>query len=190
MMDKLWYLVGALRDGSVYYDKKSRNYIVVWYQKDPSWLQMLLNFILEMFPETTKKKLKVEEYKKFQYRLRLRGKGYYLIFKKYLSKRPERPAEIASFIGGFFDAEGDVVPHQLSIGISQKDVNVLQWMKSVLYNVFDIKATGPYLVDKRSNTWRIVISQKRSLRRFLSHIPSYNSSKLKKLKKLALFLDS
>nr|KXH71024.1 MAG: hypothetical protein AM324_09295 [Candidatus Thorarchaeota archaeon SMTZ1-83] len=37
--ESLGYLLGAIRDGSVFYDKASRNYFTMYYQKHREWLE-------------------------------------------------------------------------------------------------------------------------------------------------------
>ena len=74
----LAYLVGALRDGSVYYYKRNRSYYTLFYQKEKSWL---INSIGKRISHLFNVHYTIDEYKKEHYRLRISNKCIYELFR-------------------------------------------------------------------------------------------------------------
>jgi hypothetical protein len=74
----LAYLVGALRDGSVFYNRASRNYTIVWYEKSHRWLE---DSIAKRVKKTFGKNACVSEYKPGQFRARFYSMEALEVFK-------------------------------------------------------------------------------------------------------------
>ena len=185
MNNDLAYLVGALRDGSVYYYKGNRSYYTIFYQKDKTWLENSIgNRIKSLFNVN----YTIDEYKKEHYRLRISNKSIYELWQNEYKFPKEGkgqddwliPEKIMNgtldekimFIRGFFDTEGDCSPKSSKspyIGISQKNKEVLEQMKG-LFDEVGINTTKVHLIDKKSNTHRIAISDKVSIKLFIEII--------------------
>ncbi|MHA1401238.1 MAG: LAGLIDADG family homing endonuclease [Candidatus Heimdallarchaeaceae archaeon] len=195
----LAYLVGALRDGSVYHYKKNRSYYTLFYQQHRSWLE-------ESIGERIKRlfgiKYLIDEYKLGHYRLRISNKRLYELWKNEF-KFPEEgetqanwlvPKQIlqgtieekAAFLRGFFDTEGDVSPESSStfyVGISQKNSTVLLQLRELI-NELGIRTTIPHIIDQKSQTYRISITGKEEIRKFAEVISSEHPVKCKKIKQM------
>ena len=178
----LFYLVGALRDGSIHYDKASRNYCVVWYSKYPDYLQRYIEpRVMAVFG----KKPYFDEYKSGHYRLRMTGKSFYDFLKLTFGFPPQgvgqekwgvsqvlndaTPEQKHSYIRGMFDAEGDVSKVNRYIEVSQKNTAILGWIISELNSV-GVKTGSIVIADKKTNTHKFVIAQKASIAKFASVI--------------------
>ena len=144
----LAYLVGTLRDGSVFYDKAGRNYRSMWYEDNPKWLQSsVAALVVRVFDKAPR----LEEYKTGHYRSVLYSKKAYDVFTgdfgfvspqiKWGTPKPVREGSkeyVASYIAGFFDAEGDVSVGNYVVGISQKNYESLEFIRD-------------WLIHRRSN---------------------------------------
>jgi len=199
---ELLYLLAALRDGSVYYDKAARNYVVAFYQKNREWLEETLR---PMITIAFHKKPMIDEYKPGHYRLRIYSKNVYDLIKRVYGfpedhcgqafwgvpekLRSLNPEDLIPFIRGFFDAEGDVGLSEKSpyIGFSQKNREVLLFLKENLERL-DIKTGDVHLIDLRSHTYRFVIASKEGLKRFIKLIGSLHPEKIVKLHRLGRIL--
>ncbi len=175
MKKDLAYLVGALRDGSVLYDKNSRNYKTIWYEKSRDWL---FNSIIKKAVAVFKKNPRLDEYKKGHYRVVLSSQKIYdMIRNDYDFIAPQEnwctpksikdasQEVIASYIAGFFDAEGDINPKKYMLGFSQKNYESLEFIREWL-NKNSIKTSKIFIADKKSNTWRFYITSKENFEKF------------------------
>lgn len=72
------YLVGALRNGSVFYDKASRNYFTMFYQKYREWLE---DSIWRRIKKEFDVHFRIEEYTPRHFRLKLSSKEMYTMWK-------------------------------------------------------------------------------------------------------------
>ena len=72
----LYYLVGALRDGSIYKYEKSRNYYVTWYSSNKAYLRRV---ICRKLRELGISRCNPYMYKPRQYRIRISSKKLYEI---------------------------------------------------------------------------------------------------------------
>ena len=176
--EDLFYLIGALRDGSVHYDKASRNYYTVWYSNDMEYLRAaILPRVLKVF----NKNAKVYEYKKGHFRVRIAGKTIHNFIKECFEFPEDGVGQIVwgvpemlenansnykrAYIRGMFDAEGDVSPNNRYVEVSQQNTEILKWIKTVLSSL-DIPSGNVVIADKKSSTYKIVVASKRGLANF------------------------
>lgn len=202
--ESLAYLTGAMRDGSVFYDKGSRNYFTMFYQKFRNWL---VNSISTRTRKLFQKPGKVEQYKSGHFRLKISSKKLYLMWKQRFGfpedgkgqgswNVPQEiksadPATKASYIRGVFDTEGDVSPHSSKsfyAGISQKNRTFIEEIRGLLKDL-DIHPGKTHVIDKKSGTLRIAISEKKSLLRFIKIIKSEHPVKRKDLQRIQSLLE-
>lgn len=198
------YLVGALRDGSVFYDKGSRNYFTIFYQKHREWLETSIGTRLKML---FNRHFRIEEYTPGHYRLKLSSKKIYTMWKEQFSFPEDGqgqgswnvPEEIkrdtihvkACYIRGVFDTEGDVSPTSSKtpyVGISQKNEVFLTELKDILCEM-DIHAGKIHIIDAKSDTLRFAISDRLSLQRFIMLIGSEHPVKARDLYRIRSLLD-
>ena len=184
------YLVGALRDGSVFYDKANRTYKSVWYQKDPLWL---LHSIQTRVHKTFGKKIQPKEYKKGQYQALLCSKKAFLLFKNeydFVSPqinwntptviRQAQDKTIAAYIAGFFDAEGDISVENYVVGFSQKNREPLQFIRDWLQSK-GVICSEIFCADKKSETLRFYITSRKNHYRFNQLVPFEHPDKRRRL---------
>jgi intein-encoded DNA endonuclease-like protein len=198
------YLVGALRDGSVFYDKASRNYFTMYYQKYREWLE---DSIGPRLKKEFNRPFRIEEYTPGHYRLKLSSKEMYTMWKERFSFPEDGkgqgswtvPEEIkesnthvkACYIRGVFDTEGDVSPVSSKtpyVGISQKNEPFLQELTDMLSEM-DIHAGKIHIIDEKSGTQRFAISERTSLERFITIIGSEHPVKSKDLYRIRSLLN-
>ncbi|GBC70351.1 hypothetical protein HRbin02_00117 [Candidatus Calditenuaceae archaeon HR02] len=199
---ELLYLLGALRDGSVYNDKAARNYVIVYYQKSYRWLEEVLKpMITKIFCKTPI----IDEYKPGHYRLRIYSKRVYHLIKDHYEfpndhrgqefwRVPHRlrglkPKALIPFIQGFFDAEGDIRVNKRSpyLGFSQKNQDVLLFIKGNLRRL-GIDTGEIHLIDSRSRVYRFVIASKLGILRYIGLVGSSHPEKVTKLRGLGHIL--
>ena len=200
----LAYLIGALRDGSVYYYKGNRSYYTLFYQKYREWLE---NSIGKRINRSFKVGFRIDEYKEGHFRLRISNKKFYdlcrneydfpmegesqltwLIPKKIMNGSLKEKIE---FIRGFFDTEGDCSPKTSKgfyLGLSQKNRQALAQLKTLLAEV-GINTTEIHLIDKKSNTYRIAISYKEGIKRFIEKIGVEHPLKRNKINEMKQLID-
>ena len=194
----LFYLAGALRDGSVHYDKASRNYTIVWYSKDKSYLA---KSIAKKVARSFGKKADVYEYKRGQYRVKIGSMEIYDTIKQTFDFPDEGIGQVAwgasnklrttrrelkyAYIRGMFDAEGDVSVRNRYLEVSQKNTEILKWIKDELQSS-KINSGGIVLADRKSSTYKIVISAKKSVRLFKDKIGFEMERKRRMLERLCL----
>ncbi len=173
---QLFYLIGALRDGSVY--KYNRNYTVVWYSSSREYLE---NEIMERLGALGYKS-RLDEYKDHHYRVRVFSRKLYKIVVEEFEhpirtsrKRapwytPRRvvisPIKLQiEYLKGFVDAEGSIIRSRKGnqIDISQQIKEPLEHISTLLNNI-GIKTTGIYRGP--DNVWRLRIASKKALTRF------------------------
>lgn len=71
------YLLGALRDGSVYHDHASRNYVTVFYQKHRTWLEKsIAKRLIKLFGVNCQ----IGKYKPGHWRARVYSKKLYTLW--------------------------------------------------------------------------------------------------------------
>ena len=188
----LAYLVGALRDGSVYYDK-SRNYKIIWYENNKEWLQ---KSIAERVFRVFGKYPRIDEYKKGHYRAVLSSKDAFQTIKKdYGFIAPQvkwdtpikitksSDAIVSKYIAGYFDAEGDVNPKKYMIGISQKNKDSLDFIRRWL-NSKGIKTSKIFIADKRSITNRFYMTSRKNISNFQNLVKFEHPEKIMRLELL------
>jgi hypothetical protein len=202
--ESLGYLLGAMRDGSVYYDKASRNYFTMYYQKHREWLEDSISPRMEKLFE---KKGKIEEYTPGHFRLKVSSKDLYEMWKQDYGFPKDGegqgswniPSDIksanshvkASYIRGVFDTEGDVSPRSSKtayVGISQKNRTFLEETRRFLSDL-DIHPGKTHVIDEKSGTLRMAISDKKSLLRFIKIIDSEHPVKRRDLQRIRSLLD-
>ena len=188
MKTDLAYLVGALRDGSVYYDK-SRNYKVIWYENNRLWLE---NSISKRVCAIFGKKPILDEYKTNHFRVVLCSRNAYNIIKsefefvapqeKWNTPKPIKESSddiIATYVAGFFDAEGDVNCKKYMIGFSQKNMETLEFIKDWL-NRNSIKTSKIFVADKESGTKRFYMTSKENFHKFRELVKFEHPDKVKR----------
>ena len=202
--ESLGYLLGAMRDGSVYYDKASRNYFTMYYQKHREWLEDSISPRMEKLFD---KKGKIEEYTPGHFRLKVSSKDLYEMWKQDYGFPEDGkgqgswnvPSDIksanshvkASYIRGVFDTEGDVSPRSSKtayVGISQKNRTFLEETRRFLSDL-DIHPGKTHVIDEKSGTLRMAISEKKSLLRFIKIIDSEHPVKRRDLQRIRSLLD-
>ncbi len=172
------YLVGALRDGSVYRYERNRSYYVIWYSSDRQYLE---NEVCSRIRKIGYNCGKVYMYKKSQYRVRISSKSLFeTITKKYghpgktngsitwYTPEPIKKAEFfeqIEYVKGFVDAEGSVIASNkgIQIDVSQKIIEPLEFLKKIMEQT-GIETTGIY--KGKDNVWRLRISSKKSIIKF------------------------
>ena len=183
----LAYLVGALRDGSVFYEKSSRNYIAVWYEEDKRWLKESISKRLNKLFGKPGWLLK---YKQKHHRIRFSSKLVHNMLinefdfispQKYWSTpkiiKHANKDIIKNYIAGFFDAEGDISIKDKSLGFSQKNKESLKFIRNWLINN-KIECSKIFIADKKSETNRFYISKINNLLIFRRLIPFEHPDKL------------
>lgn len=190
MDESLAYLIGALRDGSIFYDSASRNYKIIWYQKVLSWLE---NSIAPRVEAVFERKPRIEQYKPGHFRLLLSSKQIHDMFiEEYGFVSPqelwETPVKIrnandkiiASYVAGFFDAEGDVNVKDYVAGFSQKNRESLVFIRNWL-NKKGVTTGAIFDADKKSGTLRFFITSKNNFKKFRKLVPFEHPDKIIKL---------
>jgi intein-encoded DNA endonuclease-like protein len=185
------YLVGALRDGSVFHYR--RNYTCVWYETSYNFLRRSIGSRLE---KIFGKKPKLLEYKPGQWRIRTYSqKAHDLFVNEFGFKSPQefwgtpKPVKlwngplIASYVAGFFDAEGDVSKKEALVGFSQKNVESLEFIKNWLEK-HGIRTSRIVVADKKSQTMRFYISSRREVEKFRRLVPFEHPEKISLLKRV------
>ena len=194
-MDDILYLIGALRDGSVYKDVAARNYVVAYYQKNREWLENSVGKRIKRLGF----KYRIDEPRSGQFRLRVYSKKLYNAIRELFEFPPEGkgqedwgvpemlkklpPFLLTSFIKGLFDAEGDISPKSsksLYIGISQKNKELLEFVKNILEKL-GIKTGEIHLIDSRTKTLRLAIGSYESIIRFIKLIGCEHPDKKSRL---------
>ncbi len=202
--ESLAYLLGALRDGSVFYDKASRNYFTMYYQKYREWLETSISPRMERLFE---KKGKIEEYTPGHFRLKISSKRLYEMWKHDYGFPEDglgqgswnTPSQIKSatshakalYIRGVFDTEGDVSPLSSKwcyVGISQKNRTFLHEIRRFLSDL-GIHAGKIHVIDTKSGTLRIAVSDSSSLLRFITIIGSEHPDKRHNLRRIQNLLE-
>ena len=176
--EDLFYLIGALRDGSVHYDIASRNYYTVWYSSNEEYLRLsIIPRVLKVF----NKNADVYEYKKGHFRVRIAGKAIHDFIKEHFEFPMDGIGQIAwgvsdalektavnfkcAYIRGMFDAEGDVSLTNRYAEVSQQNTEILEWIKKILSSL-DIQTGKVVIADKKSLTYKLVVASKRGLINF------------------------
>lgn len=202
--ESLAYLLGAMRDGSVYYDKASRNYFTMYYQKHREWLEDSISPRMEKLFD---KEGKIEEYKSGHFRLKVSSKELYEMWKQDYDFPPDGegqgswniPEDIktasthakASYIRGVFDTEGDVSPissKSCYVGISQKNETFIEEVRGLLEDL-DIHPGKTHIIDAKSGTLRIAVSEPKSLLRFIMIIDSEHPDKHTNLRRVRSLME-
>ena len=174
----LAYLVGALRDGSVFYDRAARNYNVIWYSKFKEYLESSIKPRAERSFDKTGR---LEMYKPGHWRYKLSGLSTY----NYIRSTFEFPSSPLGqvvwntpsaikdagqeakiyFLKGVFDAEGDVSLPNKYVEVSQKNTDLLWWAKRTLAKL-GIPGGRVVVADRDSMTCKIVVASKSGVRDF------------------------
>jgi intein-encoded DNA endonuclease-like protein len=193
--EALFYLVGALRDGSVY--RYSRNYYIIWYSSNKAYLERVIIPRLKILGFDN---AKVYQYKKRAYRVRVSSKQLYhkLVHDfghptntnsrkvPWPTPKAVKEAPLAlqiEYVKGFVDAEGSVIKSSkgIQVDVSQQIREPLEFLAQVLERL-GVKVTGIYLGS--DGVWRLRIASLASLRRFAQHIGFRHPCKSRRLKKL------
>ncbi len=185
---KLAYLVGALRDGSIFYYERGRNYTCVWYESSRRWLQ---SSICPRLKEVFGTNAKLLEYKPGQIRARIYSKEAFECFKNvYGYRSPQKnwgtqeivraadDSVISLYIAGFFDAEGDISQKDAVLGFSQKNYESLDFIRDWLAR-HGLKPSKIFIADKKSHTLRFYISSRNELGLFKKLVPFEHPDKAK-----------
>ncbi len=194
---EVFYLAGALRDGSVYKYEKSRNYNVIWYSSNKAFLEKVICRKLKKIGFT---KCAPYMYKKGHYRVRIYSKDLYDIMvnvfehpintkgRKASWPTPkvvrEAPIEYQlEYIKGFVDAEGSIIKSDkgIQIDISQIIREPLEFIRDVLL-LIGIKVSRIYLGSE--NVWRLRIASKESVLKFSEYIGFRHPCKRRRLSNL------
>lgn len=180
----LAYIMGALRDGSVY-TSRGKHWIRIYDTSDAMWIKTVNKIFKQIFD--TELHLRSQKKINAAY-LDVSSKPLFHLFKilfngKQIHKDvPEiiktSPIEIKkAYIEGFFDAEGHV-PHnntkRYQIDFSQKDIKSLEFVKDVLENI-GIKCG-------KISTNRLPIYGKDNIRKFYSTLNLLNLERSKRIR--------
>ena len=176
--EKLWYLVGALGDGSLYMD--GDKYVIEYGQKDVLWLEIAIKMRIEALGY----KPYLVKHKGGKYhKLKVYSKALYQILKS-LNNNDIANISInhfVSYLRGFFDAEGTITKQdskRIYARISQKNRELLYKISLRLRSELGINATDPFINDK-AGVYVIQIPNYH-LDRFISIIKPCHPSKITK----------
>ncbi len=156
--EDLGYILGAIRDGGIHYDKKSQAYKVHFAQKDKTYLETeivpRLDRLFGIQPGITRRKDGVHQ-------IQVASKPLYLFFSTICNMKevqqywetpnPLRGAPrnvLKAYIRGFHDAEGSS-DHIFHSWYREGECEPLQFISTVLNTTFGIK-TSPPLKHKMS----------------------------------------
>ena len=187
-----YYLAGALKDGSIYYYGRTRNYYIIWYSKS---FEYLTDVICGKLQRIGFERCQPYRYKKKNYRVRISSKKLYEVFiiqfdhsvnkcmNKWEVPNALRKADLdrrLEYVKGFADAEGSVIESSkgVQIDISQKCREALEFLKEVLEKL-GIRVTGIYL--GKDNVWRLRIASYESIIKFNSVVGFSHPDKKGKL---------
>jgi len=195
--EETFYLVGALRDGSVYKYEKTRNYCIVWYSANKAFLERVICSKLKKLGFA---KCKPYMYKQNHYRVRIYSKKLYDVMVKTFEhpvnndgrKIPWPTPKIIKeaplryqleYVKGFVDAEGSIIRSDkgVQIDISQMIKEPLEFIKHVL-SLTGISVTGIYLGS--DNVWRLRIASKDGILKFHAFIGFRHPCKRRRLMEL------
>lgn len=192
--EDLFYLVGALRDGSVFYDKAAKSYQVVWYSNNGNYMK---NSITDRVLKVFNKDARIYEYKTNQFRVRITSKAGYLLIKDVFEFPKDGIGQMSwgtsealsnadiklkcAYIRGMFDAEGDVSLRNRYVEVSQKNTEILGWIKNE-FKMLDINTGKIVIADKKTLTYKIVIAGKADVANFREKINFEHPIKRKLLK--------
>jgi intein-encoded DNA endonuclease-like protein len=197
---ELFYLLGALRDGSVlrYGDKQGKiHHYVTFYSKDVEWLNFISKQLKKLFEEKQtfckprtgtpylriySKKIAVWMHEEFQHPLtsQITWRTPKVIMKS------ENDEMIRWYIAGFWDAEGgyDIRTHQIRFHLSWNGLECppLQDMKALLGRLGICTGNVGMYENKNGNYPRFVLRiSKKDNEKFLKVIPISNPSKKLKI---------
>ena len=191
----LFYLIGLLRDGSVY--RYKRNYTIVWYSNNKEFLKKEVCTRLQQLG--IKKSCEPYRYKEGHYRVRIYSKTLYNIIvidfehpinvgrktRQFPWKTPTKvklaPLELQTqYVKGFIDAEGSVIVSKtgIQIDISQSTRESLEFIREILIKL-GIIPSGIY--KGQDGIWRLRIASKNSLLNFVRLVSFRHPSKKEKL---------
>ncbi len=196
----LAYLLGALRDGTVtrYKEKNKTHSHVTFYSKDIEWLTYLQKLFNKVFQE----ELKVNKPKGGTAYIRKYSKELVNLLEKRFQHpvgkqiKWETPDSLlkssnkkiwASYISGFFDAEGGTIPGRQIIFYLSGDGErcpVLEDIKKKLKSMFDIDSGKVRGYENKNGVYPrfcLRIASKRSRALFCEHIKLHNPSKIIRL---------
>lgn len=193
---KIFYLIGALRDGCL-----TTGWTIKYKQKVRGWLSVIiLPIINEIFKLNLTEKciyLQKEEGKTEVWYLAFRNKRVWNELNSIKNGEPKTNEEKKFYIMGFWDADGGCpkFPEKNKknyIKFTQKDRDSLEKIKDTLEVDFGINC-GNIIISEKKNTgniWRLVITNKDSMIKFCNKIGSLHPEKKLRLKKIRRLLDS
>lgn len=188
--EKLAYLLGALRDGGIgtYIGYRKKDYRIYVSQYKPfaeDWLETIKGFFIDLFNKHVTGPIKgvlsisnKELFKFFELEC-----GVYPNGKKWLTPQwiyyASKDVKIA-YVKGVFDADGSIFRKRkfYEIQISQGSKKFLEEIRNILYE-FDIKSS----VCKSKDIFKIDISAKTRVKKFITKIGSLHPNHLLKIEK-------
>jgi hypothetical protein len=193
-MDKLAYLLGALRDATTDI-RVGKNYEVKIGQKDVSWLQFLQSIFKELFDYGGN----ITPHGEYSI-LRITTKAVVLrIVEVSEIEVPQGSWETPSivhtlpeasqidYVRGFWDAEGGLpkTTKQTYISFDQKNRPALEFIRNILTN----KVYHPTKITLTGKCWQFRLTRKKELARYFQEIGTCHSEKRKRFQKMltALF---
>jgi intein-encoded DNA endonuclease-like protein len=163
---------------------------VIWYEDSFQWLsESISKRVVCEFGKAPR----MEEYKPAHFRAVLCSKRAFEVFTKefgFVSPqvkwdtpeiiRKAKEEDVASYIAGFFDAEGDVSTKNYVAGFSQKNVDSLEFIRNWLLR-HGISCSRIFCADKKSGTNRFYFTSKTNFKKFISLVPFEHPDKKKSL---------
>ncbi len=154
--ESLWYLAGALGDGTLYFD--SGRYVVEYGQRCVEWLRYAVGLRLAKFGKPY-----LVRHRSSYWKIKVYSKELYSqLLDRWVKVRTSPPVDrdlIVKFIRGFFDAEGTIArqdKRRVYIRMAQKDRALLEAVKAMLA-VLGISTTEVFRSD-RYGTYALQIS--------------------------------
>ena len=186
--ESLWYLVGALGDGTMYHD--DGKYVIEYGQKDVSWLKYSIGLRLEKLGA----KPHLVKHKTYYWKIKTYNKAlYYELSSRWKALHMTLPVErnhVVKFIRGLFDAEGTISKQdrqRVYVRISQKDKKLLESVAEMLYKL-DIKTTRVFVSDKHG-TYALQVSNS-YVKKFVEIVGTDHPLKYQKIHSLNLYPQS
>ena len=148
----LAYILGAIRDGGIHFDKKNIAYKIHFAQKNKEYLEIeIIPRLKRLFEITGTLSLRKDKV----YQIQFASKPIYLLFSevfgmkeiqqfwntpKIVKNSPKMLKKI--YIRGFYDAEGSK-DHLYHSWYKEDECPPLQFISNILNNEFNIKTTNP-----------------------------------------------
>lgn len=180
---KIYYLVGALRDGCLTNQKT-----IKFKQKNKEWLsETLIPLFFEIFNRKIKNNIYNEKKQSVVWCLAFKDKKIWNELKEAVERPPKTNEEVLYYIMGFWDTDGgcprEPSPNKkIYIKFTQKDKNSLDQLREMIES-FEIKCgkTRVSEIGKNGTIWRFSITNRDGMYKFCNIIGSFHPEKGQRL---------